>query len=64
MKALNIFVDRLRALVHRDSVIDDIEEEMRCHLEMETQTNIARGMSPDEARREAIRSFGNPGRIK
>ncbi|HET6891088.1 MAG TPA: ABC transporter permease [Pyrinomonadaceae bacterium] len=64
MKWLNIFVDRLRALVQRDSVIEDIEEEMHCHVEMETQTNIARGMSPDEARRAALRSFGNLGRIR
>jgi putative ABC transport system permease protein len=64
MRWLNIFVDRLRALGKRDAVIRDIEVEMRFHVEMETQTNIARGMNPDEARRAALQSFGNLGRMK
>jgi putative ABC transport system permease protein len=64
MKWLNILKARLRALVRRDAVIEDIEEEMRAHVEMEAETNIERGMKPEEARREAIRSFGNLGRIR
>jgi hypothetical protein len=37
------------ALFQRESILRDIEEELRIHVEMETETNIARGMSPDEA---------------
>src|SRR5438105_5284627 len=64
MEWLNILIARLRALVRRDAVIEDIEEEMRSHIEMEAQTNLERGMKPEEARTKALRSFGNLGRIK
>ncbi|HEX8115990.1 MAG TPA: ABC transporter permease, partial [Pyrinomonadaceae bacterium] len=50
---------RLRALTGRESVIDDIDEELRLHVEMETEENVARGMSPAEARRAARLSFGH-----
>src|SRR5262245_54611226 len=59
MKWFNILMARLRALFRRESVLRDIEEELRVHVEMETETNIKRGMSPDEARAKALKSFGN-----
>ena len=57
-------MDRLRALFGRDRVIDDIDEELRSHIEMEAEANQELGMAPDEARREAVKSFGNAGSIK
>ena len=62
MKWFNILTARLRALFRRESVLQDIEEELRIHVEMETETNIERGMQPDEARAAALKSFGNRGR--
>ncbi len=62
MEWFNILMARLRALFQRESVLQDIEEELRVHVEMETETNIKRGMPPDEARAAALKSFGNPGR--
>jgi len=38
---------------------DDYDEEIREHIEIETGENIARGMLPDDARRAAVRGFGN-----
>jgi predicted permease len=35
-----------------------MDEEMRFHLDMATRRNIERGMSPDEARRRALATFG------
>ena len=61
MTWLNIFITRLRGLFRREAILEDIEEEMRSHLEMATQTNIERGMRPKEARLAALRSFGNLG---
>ncbi|HEX6185959.1 MAG TPA: ABC transporter permease [Pyrinomonadaceae bacterium] len=58
-KWLNILRARLRGLVGREGVIRDIDEELRFHVEMETQENVRRGMEPGEARRAALRSFGN-----
>jgi putative ABC transport system permease protein len=62
MEWLNILKARLRALFRRESVLRDIEEELRVHVEMETETNIKRGAPPDEARAAALRSFGSLGR--
>ena len=64
MRWLNIVLARLRALVRREAVLQDIDEELRLHVEMETEANIARGMAPDEARLAATRSFGNAGKIR
>jgi len=60
MKWFNILRARLRALFRRESVLRDIEEELRVHVEMETEANIERGMSSDEARAAALKSFGAP----
>ena len=38
----------------------DLEEEMRHHLEMKAEENLAAGMSAEAARRAARRQFGNP----
>ena len=62
MEWLNILMARLRTLFRRESVLRDIEEELRVHVEMETETNIKRGMPPDEARAAALKSFGDLGR--
>jgi len=58
MEWFNILMARLRALFRRESVLRDIEEELRIHVEIETEANIERGMSPDEARAAALKSFG------
>ncbi|HEU5131011.1 MAG TPA: ABC transporter permease, partial [Pyrinomonadaceae bacterium] len=62
MKWFNILRDRIRALRQRETVINDIDREMRLHLEMEVDANIRAGMSPTEAREKAMRSFGNVNR--
>jgi predicted permease len=59
MRWINLLGSRLRGLLHSDQVINEIEEEMRFHLDMETQTNIDKGITPNEARLIALRSFGN-----
>ena len=62
MKWFNILRDRLRALRQRETVINDIDREMRSHLELQVEANIRAGMSPAEAREKAMRSFGNVNR--
>src|SRR5262245_43763831 len=49
----------IRRLVHRRRAERELDEEIRAHLEMETERNIADGMSPEEARLAARRSFGS-----
>ena len=55
---------RLRALLRGESVHDEIAEEWRFHVDLRTEENLRRGMSPEEARRSAERDFGNAGFIK
>jgi len=49
---------RLAALFRRRRLEDDLDEELRSHLEMAVELNLRKGMSAEEARREALRSFG------
>jgi macrolide transport system ATP-binding/permease protein len=49
---------RLRSLFHRNRVDQDMKEELREHLEQQISENIAKGMSPDEARYSALLSLG------
>ena len=43
----------------RRRALDGLDEDIKDHLDRETEDNIDRGMSPDEARRQAILKFGN-----
>jgi len=49
---------RLQPFFRRRKIEADLSEEMRVHLEMATEANIAAGMSPEEARFAARREFG------
>src|SRR5215210_3851057 len=55
---------RLRALFHRAEVERDLDDELTFHLEKEIERNLARGMSREEARLEALRSFGGVEQFK
>jgi hypothetical protein len=48
----------------RRLVEQDLERDIQEHIDFETADNIARGMSPEEARYAAIRKFGNIARVK
>jgi predicted permease len=39
--------------------LDDLDDDIRDHIERETEGNIQRGMTPEEARYAALRRFGN-----
>jgi putative ABC transport system permease protein len=54
----------LRALFHKKRAEAEMDDELRFHLEKQTEQNIARGMSPKEARYAALRQFGNLGAVK
>lgn len=55
---------RFHALSRKAELDREMDEEMRSHLEMQTQENIEAGMKPDEVRDAAIRSFGGLEQIK
>ena len=64
IELIHVFLARLRVMFKRNAVIRDIDEEMRLHVEMQQQNNIERGMSKEEARWAALRSFGNLGLMR
>ena len=55
---------RLRSVVRRDALEDGLNEEMRFHVDQQTEKNIGRGMTPAEARRQALVRFGGLERVK
>jgi putative ABC transport system permease protein len=54
----------LRALLGRDRVERDMDEELRAHLDMEAAHHRARGLNAPEARREARLRFGTVDAVK
>src|SRR2546427_6480440 len=52
------FLQRLVALFCRRQLEHDLDEELRSHLRMAVELNLRKGMSAEDARREALRSFG------
>ncbi|HKY04888.1 MAG TPA: ABC transporter permease [Blastocatellia bacterium] len=64
MQDLKELLLRLWALFRMEQVDREIDEELRFHLDMRVEENIAAGMTPEEARKAALRRFGNVTRIK
>ena len=64
MNWLRLARARLIGFFHKEELEEEIDEELRFHVAMRTQENIARGMSPAEAARDAQRQFGNFDHIK
>lgn len=58
MTGLRVFIHRLRGLFLKRKLEQELEDEIRSHLDMQIEDNLRRGMSPDEARYEALRKFG------
>ena len=51
---------RFANLFRRARVDRDIADELQAHLDLRIEANAAAGMSPEEARRDALLRFGNP----
>jgi predicted permease len=58
MTWLRVFSARVRAMLDARRLDRELEEELRSHIEMETDANVQRGMSPAQARRQALLEFG------
>lgn len=55
---------KLRALVRRERLDEDLRAELDAHLQMEVEARLDRGMSEDTAIDSARRQFGNRTRIE
>lgn len=58
MRRLRRFLVRLAASVTRRRDEQRLREEIKEHLDLQTAENISGGMTPDEARRQAVLKFG------
>ena len=48
---------RLRALLKRDKLEQELADELRYHLERDTEQNLKSGMKPDEAYYAALKAL-------
>lgn len=55
---------QLRALFRQKQLDAEMAEELREHIELQTQANLAAGMTPEEARDAARRKFGGVDQVK
>src|SRR5271163_258440 len=60
---LNELLTRLRFLISRRSHLE-VDDELRFHLERQVEANIADGMTPAEAGRQAVIAFGGVERAR
>jgi predicted permease len=61
---LTALLTRLRSLLQRRRIAREMDDELRFHLEMEIASHVARGLSPTEARRRALRDLGGVDQTK
>ena len=64
MSWLRQFLFRLQPFFRRKRLEAQLSEEVRTHLEMQTEANLAAGMAPEEARSAARREFGGVDQMK
>src|SRR5713226_8955757 len=64
MSRISQILRRLVFLFRRSRLEREMEEEVRFHLEMKIRENLEAGMSPEEARYDALRRFGNRTRVQ
>jgi hypothetical protein len=64
MSRVKATVNFIHAWQHPDQIADEVEAELRFHVQMRTHANIKEGMTPDEAQLAAQESFGDFDRVK
>src|SRR5215813_1998708 len=64
MTWIRVFIHRLLGLFLKRKLDQELEDEIRAHLEMQIEDNLKQGMSPEKARYQAMRKFGGVEQIK
>jgi predicted permease len=64
MRWLYKFLMQCRMLLGRDRAGKQLQAELQFHLDQQIAENVAAGMSREEARRAALRSFGNSASLR
>src|ERR1700685_2317796 len=50
---------RMRGLWRREELSNELDDELRAHMEMRAADNLSAGMSERDARYDALKRFGN-----
>lgn len=64
MSRIRATINSIRARLHHAENAREVETELRFHIEQRTRANLESGMTPDEAQRAALQSFGDFDRVK
>jgi putative ABC transport system permease protein len=64
MKRITEIWSRVRALVRRRTLEDRLDDEIRFHLDQQIEKNLRAGLTPPEARRQALIRFGGVERAR
>ena len=64
MSRVKATVNFIHAWQHPDEIADEVEAELRFHVQLRTHANIEEGMTPAEAQLAAQQSFGDFDRVK
>ncbi|HKR10624.1 MAG TPA: ABC transporter permease [Pyrinomonadaceae bacterium] len=56
--SLSSLARRWRALIHKEQLEDELDEELRFHLERDVAQNVRNGTTPEDARYAALKAFG------
>jgi hypothetical protein len=55
---LQQFFQRVTSVFRREKLDRELDAELAAHLDLATEENLQRGLSPDETRRQALIRFG------
>jgi len=64
MGSLRLWWTRALALFRKRKLEEELDEEVRSHLEMLIEENLRKGMTSEEARYAALRRFGGVEQVK
>jgi len=64
MRWLTTISLRIRSVFRRNAADNELEDELRVHVEHQIAANTSAGMSATEARRAAMREFGGVEQLK
>jgi predicted permease len=64
MRRIQNITNWLRSLFRRNTAEKELGSELRFHIERQVEENMAAGMTPQEARRAAVREFGGVEQVK
>jgi hypothetical protein len=64
MEWMRISISRCAAFFARKKLDEDLDEELRAHIDLAVEEKVKRGLARDDARQSALREFGPVTQVK